>query len=102
MVSLLLHRGYGQEIHSHFHSPVGSPNRAVGSAPQMPGGNGFDLAERIAERWPGIKILFVSGLTSDCGTRRRLCGRPMLQKPFTRDALTKKVHELLSAALSRN
>jgi len=68
----------------------------------MPGVNGFDLAERIAERWPGIKILFVSGLTNDCGTRRRLCGRPMLQKPFTRDDLTRKVHELLSAALSRN
>ena len=48
----------------------------------MPGVNGFDLAERIAERWPGIKILFVSGLTNDCGTRRRLCGRPMLQKPL--------------------
>ena len=68
----------------------------------MPGVSGFDLAERIAERWPGIKILFVSGLTNDCGTRRRLCGRPLLQKPFTHDDLTKKVHELLSAALSRN
>jgi two-component SAPR family response regulator len=64
--------------------------------------NGFDLAERIAERWPEIKILFISGLTNDCGTRRRLCGRPMLQKPFTSDELTKKVDDLLRTVLSRN
>ena len=68
----------------------------------MPEVNGFDLASRIADRWPGIKILFISGLTNDCGTRRKLCGRPLLQKPFTRDDLTKKVHELLSASRWRN
>jgi len=68
----------------------------------MPGVNGFDLAQRIAERWPGIKILFISGLANDCGTRRKLCGRPILQKPFTRDDLTKKIHELLCATLFRN
>ena len=109
----MMEKALGQCRHSILHASSGAEALAVceqsGGALHlvvtdvtMPGGDGFDLAERIAERWPGIKILFVSGLANDCVTRRRLCGRPLLQKPFTRDDLTKKVHELLSAALSRN
>ena len=31
----------------------------------MPGINGRELAERVARRRPGIKVLFVSGYTDD-------------------------------------
>ena len=60
----------------------------------MPGMNGFDLAERISERWPDIRILFISGCANDLSVRRQLYERPLLPKPFTRDELANKVREL--------
>ena len=66
----------------------------------MPGMNGFDLAERISERWPAIRILFMSGCANDLSVRRQLYERPLLPKPFTRDELTNKVRELLTPARS--
>jgi len=66
----------------------------------MPGMNGFDLAERISERWPTIRILFMSGCANDLSVRRQLYERPLLPKPFTRDELAHKVRELLTPAPS--
>ena len=66
----------------------------------MPGMNGFDLAQRISERWPAIRVLFISGCANDLSVRRQLYERPMLAKPFTRDALADKVRELLTPAPS--
>lgn len=62
----------------------------------MPGMNGLDLVDRATERWPSIKILFMSGFAGDAAIRRRTSNRPLLQKPFTRDQLTGKVRELMS------
>lgn len=62
----------------------------------MPGMSGFDLAERIAERWPGIRVLFISGCANDLSVKRQLYDRPILPKPFTADALNQKVRELLT------
>jgi len=64
----------------------------------MPKMNGFELAERIAERWPAIPVLFVTGCADDLSVRRQLCGRPVLSKPFTADALSQKVREMLTPA----
>ncbi len=64
----------------------------------MPGMNGFDLAERVAERWPDIRILFISGCANDLSVKRQLYDRPMLSKPFTGDELNRMVRELLTAA----
>ena len=61
----------------------------------MPGLNGFDLADQVAERWPGLKILFISGYASGYGFRRKLADRPLLGKPFTADELCAKVRELV-------
>jgi CheY-like chemotaxis protein len=66
----------------------------------MPGMNGFDLAERISERWPAIRILFMSGCANDLSVRRQLYERPLLPKPFTRDELANKVRELLTPTTS--
>lgn len=66
----------------------------------MPGMSGFDLAQRISERWPTIRILFVSGCANDFSVRRQLYKRPMLAKPFTREELANKVRELLTLAPS--
>ncbi len=62
----------------------------------MPGMNGFDLAQRISERWPAVRVLFISGCANDLSVRRQLYERPMLAKPFTRDELANKVRELLT------
>ena len=62
----------------------------------MPGMNGFDLAERISERWPAMRILFMSGCANDLSVRRQLYERPLLPKPFTGDELANKVRELLT------
>ena len=67
----------------------------------MPGMNGFDLAERIAERWPGVRILFITGSRNDHSVRRKLSDQPILEKPFTGDDLTKKVHTLLETTQPR-
>jgi len=64
----------------------------------MPGMNGFDLAERIAERWPDICILFISGCANDLSVKRQLYDRPMMAKPFTGDELNRRVRELLMPA----
>jgi two-component system NtrC family sensor kinase len=62
----------------------------------MPGMNGFDLAERIEERWPNIRILFISGCANDLSVKRQLYDRPMMAKPFTGAELNRRVRELLT------
>jgi len=64
----------------------------------MPGMSGFDLAERISERWPTIRILFMSGCANDLSVRRQLYERPLLPKPFTREELAQKIREVLTLA----
>ena len=61
----------------------------------MPGLNGFDLADQVAERWPSLKILFISGYANGYAFRRKIADRPLLGKPFTADELCAKVRELL-------
>lgn len=62
----------------------------------MPGMNGIDLVNYATERWPNIKILFISGYAADAAIRRRTSNHSLLPKPFTRDQLTSTVQELLN------
>ncbi|MFL5401343.1 MAG: PAS domain S-box protein [Gemmatimonadales bacterium] len=63
----------------------------------IPGLDGTELARRAAHVKPGLPILFMSGYTDDEIVRRGLldAGQPFLQKPFTPDALVRRVAELL-------
>jgi two-component system cell cycle sensor histidine kinase/response regulator CckA len=61
----------------------------------MPGMGGRDLAARIVEQRPDVKVLFVSGYTQDAF----VAGAGFLQKPITPDALLRKVRGLLDVAL---
>jgi hypothetical protein len=45
---------------------------------------------------PGIKILYMSGYT-DAAPSRLAAEAPLLQKPFTPDALARRVRELLAS-----
>jgi len=62
----------------------------------MPGMNGIDLVDCATERWPSIKILFITGFATDAAIRRRTSNHPLLRKPFTRDQLAGQVQKLLN------
>ncbi|MGC2237035.1 MAG: response regulator [Pyrinomonadaceae bacterium] len=65
----------------------------------MPQMGGRELSERLARKYPHIKVLFTSGYTDDAIVRHGIidAGTNFLQKPFTLDALSRKVRELLDA-----
>ncbi len=65
----------------------------------MPGLNGRQVAERVTALRPGARVLFVSGYTDDTLVRHGVHGEGLafLQKPFTAEALNRKVRELLDA-----
>jgi CheY-like chemotaxis protein len=63
----------------------------------MPGMNGRQLADRLTAVRPDMKVLFASGYTADVLVQYGVEGGVhYLQKPFTPDALTRKVREILS------
>ncbi len=63
----------------------------------MPGMRGRELAERVADLKPEIKVLFASGYTDDVILRQRLLerGGMLMDKPFTVQSLAGKVREVL-------
>jgi two-component system cell cycle sensor histidine kinase/response regulator CckA len=63
----------------------------------MPGMAGAEVAQRIAARWPGLPVLFMSGHTDDDVARllAELPGSDLLGKPFDTPSLMAKVEELL-------
>jgi len=65
----------------------------------MPGMSGWQLAERLAQTRPGMKVLYVSGYTSDTIVRHGVSNGqvPFLNKPFIAAALLQKVREVLDS-----
>ena len=63
----------------------------------MPGMSGRELAERIAQEQPDVKVLYMSGYTDDSVVRAGVAqaGMAFLQKPFSPTAFTHKVREVL-------
>ena len=59
----------------------------------MPGEDGRDLAAKLVELRPELKVLFMSGYSSDM-QEMRLAGALFVQKPFSRDELAHKLAEL--------
>jgi two-component system cell cycle sensor histidine kinase/response regulator CckA len=63
----------------------------------MPGINGRVLAERLAPRHPAMKVLYMSGYTDSFIAGHGVLeeGIHLLHKPFTEEALMRKVREVL-------
>ncbi len=64
----------------------------------MSGMGGHELARDLAERYPGIQVLFMSGYTEDSAARREILlkGSSFLQKPFSVADLSTAVHHALA------
>jgi CheY-like chemotaxis protein len=63
----------------------------------MPGMNGRELAQRVRELRPDIRVLYMSGHTEDSIAQSGLVepGAPLLSKPFTQESLARKVRQAL-------
>ncbi len=68
----------------------------------MPQMSGQELAQRLREVRPQIKVLYMSGYTADAlGPRALLAAdRVLVQKPFTPDSLARRVRQALDAVPS--
>jgi two-component system cell cycle sensor histidine kinase/response regulator CckA len=66
----------------------------------MPGISGRELAERLAARHPGLKVLFMSGYTDQVVVEQGMieARAPFLQKPFSPEALRRKLRDVLDPA----
>ncbi|MBZ5727786.1 MAG: response regulator [Acidobacteriia bacterium] len=64
----------------------------------MPQMSGIELARQIADRAPGLKILYISGYRDQAiGAATGEAPKAFLRKPFTPDVLLGKVREVLDA-----
>jgi PAS domain S-box-containing protein len=65
----------------------------------MPGQSGSALAEQLRLRWPGLRVLFMSGHTADA--QEEIAGYvatgDFLQKPFTLDTVIRRVAEIFDS-----
>jgi len=64
----------------------------------MPGMGGRELSRRLGAERPGVKTLYVSGYAGETIAHHGVLetGIALLEKPFTREGLARKVHQVLS------
>jgi DNA-binding response OmpR family regulator len=62
----------------------------------MPGMSGPDAAQHLHQSWPDLKVLFMSGFSTEVVVVHGIAaGDPLLVKPFSLESLARKVHEIL-------
>ena len=69
----------------------------------LPGMSGPELSDEVLRLHPETRTLFMTGYTSEAIVHRGILddGLSLLTKPFTRSALTQKVHDMLHAVAKR-
>jgi PAS domain S-box-containing protein len=70
----------------------------------MPGMNGIEVATAARRRWPGLRVLFMSGYQAETAPEGAVPGfaHGVLAKPFTADSLTDRVREVLAVAVDQH
>jgi FixJ family two-component response regulator len=65
----------------------------------MPGGSGPEIVSQLLLRRPSLKVIYMSGYSEDVIVARGILnpGVAFLQKPFTADALRRRVREALDS-----
>ncbi|MGB0034674.1 MAG: PAS domain S-box protein, partial [Candidatus Acidiferrales bacterium] len=65
----------------------------------MPGMSGRELADRLTAKYPGMRVLYMSGYTSDTIIHHGVldAGIFFIEKPFSQEALTRKLREVLDS-----
>jgi CheY-like chemotaxis protein len=63
----------------------------------MPGMSGQELAAQVAERFPAVRVVTMSGYSADELTRRGRVAHPQLLKPFTLPQLIAFVNDAFTA-----
>jgi CheY-like chemotaxis protein len=78
-----------------FHGPI----QLMLTDVVMPNMSGKELAQKLAEFKPEIKVLYMSGYTEDTIVHHGVLdsGIEYLQKPFTPDSLARKVRQVLDS-----
>lgn len=74
---------------------VGDPYDLLVTDVVMPGMNGRELHQALRVLRPDLKVLFISGYTDQILSESEDATQGFLQKPFSMDALARKVRELL-------
>ena len=69
----------------------------------LPGRNGRELYERLAESRPSLEVLYISGYAGDAIANRGVVApdTAFVQKPFTQEELARKVGEALDTNAAR-
>ncbi len=64
----------------------------------MPGMGGRELAKKLSERFPDIRVLFTSGYTEDSVACREMLDQDssFLEKPFSVSDLSRAIHRILA------
>jgi signal transduction histidine kinase/CheY-like chemotaxis protein len=63
----------------------------------MPGASGPELTRRLLERWPALRVVYMSGYTEETIVEHGVLnsGIAFLHKPFTSETLGRKIREVL-------
>jgi len=93
---LVTHARDGQEALGLCHQPE-APFSLLVTDVVMPRLSGVQLAERLLERWPSLKILFISGYSPELISQLNAGANApeYLQKPFRPVDLARRVREVL-------
>jgi CheY-like chemotaxis protein len=65
----------------------------------LPGASGRDIATQVVATHPSLRVLYMSGYTDDVIVQHGILkpGLAFVQKPFTGDALARRIREVLEA-----
>ena len=106
---VLLGRGYVVHAASNGHEALALMEKLGGAIDLvltdvvMPDMGGLELAERLVARWPGLKVVYMSGYAEGDKLQPGMqeSDRSFLQKPFSAESLTLKVRQVLDAGARR-